>query len=149
MAQFVLTSTDTAPVGVLLTGSATSDPNSKVIAGSGSSWLGEVDGGDYLHDRVGDQIRRVEYVVSDTEIILSQAFAAAVSNTQLYVVKGDARQISVAAEGGNISIVDTQDNDSVIVDGSSLTPAPNIHGAVEPFIIKATSAASAYCTTTP
>lgn len=149
MAQFTLTATDTAPKGVLATGSATSYTTSRVIEGSGTSWLGDVDGGDFLHDRTNDQIRQVDYVVSDTEIILKEAFATAINNTQVYVVKGDAKQISVAANGGDIAIKDKNDNTSTIYDGSSLTPTPDIRDAVAPFIIKATTAASAVCTTTP
>lgn len=149
MAQFTLTATDTVPRSSSLTGTVTSYTTSRVIEGSGTKFLSEVNGADWIYDSSNGEIRQVDYVVSDTEIILVTPFATGFTGASVKVAKGDKRQISIAAKGGDITIIDGEDNTSAITDGSSLTPEANTHKRVNPIIVQATSAASAYCSTTP
>jgi len=149
MAQFTLTATDTVPRSSSVTGTVTSYANSKTVTGSGTSFLTEVMGGNWLYDTSGNQIKQVDYVVSDTELVLKSAFATPLSGATVKLTRGDMRQISIAASGGDITIVDGQDNTSTIKDNSSLTPEMDIKRKVDPIIVQATSAASAFCSTTP
>lgn len=149
MAQFVLISEDTAPKSTTVTGTVTSYAGSRVIEGSGTTFLADFSGGDYVVNFTTNELRKIDFVVSNTEIVLVTAFGTAFAAATVKATKGDSRQISVAAEGANIPIIDVNDNTTAIVDGSSLTPAASNRHAVAPFIIQATTAASAYCTTTP
>jgi hypothetical protein len=149
MAQFTLTATDTVPRSSSLTGTVTAFTTSRVIEGSGTKFLSEVSGADWIYDSSNGEIRQVDYVVSDTEINLMTAFATGFTGASVKVAKGNKRQISIGAKGGDITIIDGEDNTSAIVDGSSLTPEGNKYKRVNPIIVQATSAATAYCSTTP
>lgn len=148
MAQFTLTSEDTVPRSSTVTGTITAFTESRVITGASTTFLAEVNGGDFIVDFTNNQLREVEYVKTNTEIVLKSAFGTALSGATVKVAKGDKLQISVAASGGNVAIIDSEDNTSAIVDGSSLTPQAGSKNRVKPFIVQATTAASAYCTTT-
>jgi len=148
MPQITLTNTDTLPLSEAVTGTVTANTTNKVVTGTDTTFLADVKSGYYLYDATNDQLRKVNYVNSDTELILYKPFATALTDATVKVTKGNARQISVAASGGDIVIVDSYDNTSAIKDGSSLTPEPLGLRGVEPFIVKATSAATAYTTIT-
>jgi hypothetical protein len=149
MATFILTAEDTAPKSTSVSGTVSSFGTSRVITGSGTSFLSEVNGGDYIVNLTTNELRQVDFIISDTEIILKTAFATPFTGATVRATKGDSLEISVGAAGGDIPIIDKFDNVSSIVDGSSLTPRPDYRDAVSPFIIQATTAATAYCTTTP
>jgi len=148
MPQITLTSTDTLPLSRTVTGTVTANTTNKIVTGTGTAFLADIGGGDYLYDATNDQLRKVNYVNSDTELILYAPFTVALTGATVKTTKGNARQISVAASGGDIVIVDSYGNTSAIKDGSSLTPEPLGLRGVEPFIVKATSAATAYTTIT-
>lgn len=148
MAQFTLTTTDTVPRSTALTGTITAGAGSITVEGSGTAFLTEINGGDWIYDAANGQIRKVDYVKTDTELILKSGFATAISGGSASITKGSTRQISIAASGGNIAITDQYDNASTILDGSSLTPEANRLHNVDPIIVAATSAASAYCSIT-
>lgn len=149
MAQFTLTSTDTVPRSSSVTGTVTTHANSKTITGSGTSFLTEVMGGQWLYDSSNGQLRQVDYIVSDTELVLKSAFATPLSGATIKLVDGGSRQISVAAIGGDITMKDSLGNSSTIKENISLTPEADQRKAVNPIIVQATSAASAFCSTTP
>lgn len=148
MPQITLTATDTLPKSRSLTGTVTANTTSVVVQGTSTEFLAEIKAGDFLYDATNDQLRRINYVNSDTELVLYSPFDTALTAATVKATKGNARQISVAASGGDIVIVDGYGNTSAIKDGSSLTPAPLGLRGVEPIIVKATSAATAYATVT-
>lgn len=145
--QYNQTSTDTVPAATAITGSATAAVNSRVITGSGTSFLSQVKAGDYIVDFAVPQLREVDFVVSDTEIILKTAFGTAISNAAVSVASGGFRQASVRASGGDITTVDEEDNTGSILDGDVITPLVKTNGGVAPFVVQATTAATAKCLT--
>lgn len=148
MPQITLTSTDTVPKSGAVTGTVTCAANSIVVTGSGTLFLAEVKGSDWIYDTANGEIRQVEMVNSDTELVLTEGFTNAQASATVKVSKGDTRGITVEADGGAIATTDSEDNTGAIPSGSKLVLLPNTHKRVDPIILNFTAPTEAHCSIT-
>lgn len=149
MALYVLNNTtDTVPQSTTLTGTLTAATNSRVVTGTNTLFLSELQTGDVLFDENNPQIRVVDWVASDTEVWLKTPVATAIAGSAK-AAKGDKRQISVIASGATITTVDVDGNAGEIPAGLSINPEADPIKATQPIILTVGSAASAICLVTP
>lgn len=138
-AQNITNATDTLPRSATLTGTITSLAASKELVGTSTLFTSELRRGDWIYDTVNVAIRQVERIDSDTVLWLKEGFADAQSGATMKRVVNNARQITGAANGGDVTITFPNDDTLIIRDGNSFTPQAQENDLVQPFIVTAGS----------
>jgi hypothetical protein len=134
-AQNITNTTDTLPRSQTLTGTITAGAGSKELVGTSTLFTSELRRGDWIFDTANTAIRQVERIDSDTVLWLKEGFADAQSGDTMKRVVTNARQISGAADGGDVTITFSSDDTLTVRDGNSFTPQAQENGLVQPFIV--------------
>lgn len=130
----ITTNEDTVPASSALTGTWTAAANSKRLLGASTTALSQIKIGQFIFDDANNEIRKVQDVQDNTNVILEKGFSNALSGATLKVVPMTSRQISVLAVG-DVTIIDKYDNSTLLADKDAITPHKDTRGYVEPFIV--------------
>lgn len=142
-AQTITNATDTLPRSKTLTGTITAAADSRTINGTSTLFLEQLRIGDSLYDTVNGEIREVESIQSNTELRVKVGFTNAQSAATLKRVVNNARQITLVASGGDVTITKHNDDTLLVEDGDSWTPKAKRNGIVEAILVTAGSGVNA------
>lgn len=99
---------DTFPISTALTGTVTAAGPARLI-GTGTLFTTQLQVGEWVYIAANTECRQIKHILSDTELVLDQAFAAAVSGaTPRRVPRQTWRGISWLINGTTTAVIDGQ-----------------------------------------
>jgi len=99
---------DTFPISTALTGTVTDAGPARLI-GTGTLFTDELQVGEWIYIAANTECRQIKHILSDTELVLDQAFAAAVSGaTPRRVPRQTWRGISWLIDADGTARIDNQ-----------------------------------------
>jgi hypothetical protein len=102
-----LTSQDSIPQASSGTGTISSAGSGQHIVGSGTAFLTELDIDDWIYIKGQNELKKVEVIMSDTELYLTEAFTVALSGSAFHITPASRyTEISFLVSGASNVTVD-------------------------------------------
>lgn len=87
-----------------------SSANNNLIIGVGTAFLTEANIDDYIYIKAQNDFRKIEQIMSDTELIVSTSFGVALVGDSYHITPAPRyRMVSWLVTGANVAVIDGED----------------------------------------